>query len=278
MSEADEEPVREGEEELQPWEPRPHEAQGSLAQPRRQMEPPAVPPASLEEKCDFLFNLRPLDSPAPYLEQLATIHLPRSGAAEPWRKLVVQPAVIPDLQHTGIRSDFTFQGQTFMRPDGQVTNELRNTVHERFNAIPKVDTLDPQDMQYVDMMRSIRRGGAFQSGAASVLRNPSIHEPSGPRQEMFEGAEASREAEDSLATESIVETELEESLVSREHGKPARGKRGKRRSPRKKKPCSEKALLECLLDLEYGNTDPRCVGEGDQEFRWDIDGFVNHLQ
>jgi len=270
----------EEESKLQPWDPRPGEAEAELAgMPRREV--PEVPQVSLAERSAFLFDLRPLEAPGPYLEQLATIHLPQQadGASEPWRKLVVQPAVIPDLQHTGIRSDFTYQGETFMRPDGQVTNELRNTVHQRFNAIPKTNAADPQDMQYVDMMRSIRRGGAFQNGAASVLGGGGLQNPSEPVPGGLDTGAENVRGEYEETSQSGLDTDLEESLASRERSKAGKSsKKGRRRSPRKKKPCSEKALLECLLDLEYGNSNPQGKGEGDQEFRWNISGFVDKLE
>jgi hypothetical protein len=47
---------------------------------------------------------------------------------EVWRDLTIQPVVIPDLKHTGCRSEFLHNDQVLMRPDGSITPELRGSI------------------------------------------------------------------------------------------------------------------------------------------------------
>jgi len=229
-----------------------------------------------------LFPLPPTDMPGPYLERLSAIHLPDdkgpSNETEEWRKLVIQPAVIPDLQHTGVRSDFTYQGDTFMRPDGAVTSELRSSIQTKFSEIPKAPLVDPQDMKQVDIMRSVRRGGALRATASSLLAD--LHRPeNGPGAR----AHAHEPPLQLTSAESVADqTEAVDSIISEESSidtntTHATLKR-KKRKKRKKKPYSNASLFSAMLDLEYGNTDAATVGDTDQDFKWDIREYKKFMK
>lgn len=71
------------------------------------------------------------------------------------------------------------------------------------------------------------------------------------------------------------------------HSNPSRTLRHKGRAKRKsgeagkdgrlRKPFSTNSLLNCLLDLEYGNTDVKRVLTGDGAFEWDIGGYIDYI-
>lgn len=57
----------------------------------------------------------------------------------------------------------------------------------------------------------------------------------------------------------------------------SRKRKAQSKQKRLKKPYSSNTLMNCLLDLEYGNTDAKVKGEGNQEFQWDIQEYVEVL-
>ena len=60
---------------------------------------------------------------------------------------------------------------------------------------------------------------------------------------------------------------------------PKKKKWGKQQRQRRlKKPFSADSLLNCLLDLEYGNTDVKRVLAGDNAFQWDIKEYMESLE
>lgn len=76
-------------------------------------------------------------------------------------------------------------------------------------------------------------------------------------------------------TRHCVHTFIELSLSLIEEQVKTTKKRKSKRKPRLKKPYSNSTMLSCLLDLEYGNTNAHGVGQGDQEFHWDIAKYIN---
>jgi len=44
---------------------------------------------------------------------------------EPWKAAVAPRPSIPNLDHTGVRTPFTYHGPTFLRPDGSISGQLR---------------------------------------------------------------------------------------------------------------------------------------------------------
>lgn len=81
---------------------------------------------------------------------------------------------IPDLQHTGIRTDFTYQGSTFLRPDGSVSRDLRNEIRTKQRNLPRHPVADALDMAHLDTVRSIRRSDTLQLSASSVIKDQAL--------------------------------------------------------------------------------------------------------
>ncbi|KAH8051418.1 hypothetical protein SO694_00060038 [Aureococcus anophagefferens] len=74
----------------------------------------------------------------PYMDKITTMtHLPHPDTAV-WRRLKNVPRVIPDLSHTGLMSEMSAPTPAFMRPDGRMTSDLRNTIKERVRALPDI--------------------------------------------------------------------------------------------------------------------------------------------
>uniref|UniRef100_A0A7S2D1F7 Uncharacterized protein n=1 Tax=Florenciella parvula TaxID=236787 RepID=A0A7S2D1F7_9STRA len=210
------------------------------------------------ERSSYFFEPPPRAAPAPYLERMAAMHEPIRSAAEtpaPWSKVHTQPIAIPDLNHTGVRTEFTYNGETFLRPDGSVSLDLQNSIRSKVAALPKRPTHDTDDIQHIDLVRSIRRSNTLQHSAASVLK----------RQSLGQNMSQARLSDEEPAIEWN-----EGSADSVRSG--ASKKKGRAR--RLKKPYSGTSLLDCLLDLEYGSTSGSLA---EKPFRWEISGFVNAL-
>lgn len=73
---------------------------------------------------------------------------------EPWREAHEPPKSLPNLDHTGVRTSFTYHGPTFLRPDGSVSSELRHDIRDRFSAMPRLPVADSHDMTRIDFERS----------------------------------------------------------------------------------------------------------------------------
>ena len=87
----------------------------------------------------------------PYMDKITTMtHLPHPDTAV-WRRLKDIPKVIPDLSHTGLQSQMSAPTPAFMRPDGSMTADLRNTIKERVRALP--DVTPNRDMAQRDKRR-----------------------------------------------------------------------------------------------------------------------------
>ena len=95
----------------------------------------------------------------PYLDRIATTqHLPHADDSA-WRRARIQPVLKPSLVHTGLMPEF-FHGaspETFMNPDGSVSDSLRTTIHARVRRLPRAASLDPRNMRNVDADRLLRR-------------------------------------------------------------------------------------------------------------------------
>ena len=79
----------------------------------------------------------------PYLDRIATTqHLPHADDSA-WRRARIQPVLKPSLVHTGLMPEF-FHGaspETFMNPDGSVSDSLRTTIHARVRRLPRAASL-----------------------------------------------------------------------------------------------------------------------------------------
>ena len=77
---------------------------------------------------------------APYLDQISSGHLGSFRKTQQYKKLLIQPIQIPNLQHCGISSELV-STQTaenpYIAPDGKATQTLRNTIHNVLPAIRK---------------------------------------------------------------------------------------------------------------------------------------------
>ena len=77
---------------------------------------------------------------APYLDQISSGHLGSFRKTQQYKKLLIQPIQIPNLQHCGISSELV-STQTaenpYIAPDGKATQTLRNTIQNVLPAIRK---------------------------------------------------------------------------------------------------------------------------------------------
>ena len=77
---------------------------------------------------------------APYLDQISSGHLGSFRKTQQYKKLLIQPIQIPNLQHCGISSKLVstqIAENTYIAPDGKATQTLRNTIHNVLPAIRK---------------------------------------------------------------------------------------------------------------------------------------------
>lgn len=90
----------------------------------------------------------------PYMDKITTMtHLPHPDTAS-WRRLKDIPRVIPDLSHTGLQSEMSAPTPAFMRPDGSMTADLRDTIKNRVRALP--DVMPNRDMAARDKRRVVQ--------------------------------------------------------------------------------------------------------------------------
>ena len=211
---------------------------------------------------------------------------------EPWRSAFIQPCAIPDMNHTGVRSPFLYQGPTYMRPDGTISAELRQGIQKKFMETPNFPVMDVKDMRRVDAEKSLRRSIALQKSAASVLGHGSNEigmagngDALPPTDSLYSlGSDTSASInngdDDSVmsgGTRSLVSTSTKGTASSsRGASKKYRSRGGKakvrQRQKRLKKPFSTESLLNCLLDLEYGKTGNNF--DQDTTFDWDIKDYI----
>ena len=77
---------------------------------------------------------------APYLDQISNGHLGSFRKTSEYKKLLIQPVQIPNLDHCGISSKLVSSqtdSNNYITPDGRATQTLRNTIHNVLPAIRK---------------------------------------------------------------------------------------------------------------------------------------------
>lgn len=155
----------------------------------------------------------------PYMDKITTMtHLPHPDTAV-WRRLKAPPKVIPDLSHTGLTSEMlSAPTPAFMRPDGRMTSDLRNTIKERVRALP--DVKPNRDMAARDKRR-IQQASLGNLYSEANYSNYSIQED---------------DADEGLA-QALADSVFEPIV---EAGK------------RTKKPFSTASLATLMLEAEYG--------------------------
>jgi len=67
------------------------------------------------------------------------------------------PLNMPNLDHTGVRTPFTYHGPNFLRPDGSVSTELAANIQAAYGRLPRVPVLDHHDMAHRDYNKQVDR-------------------------------------------------------------------------------------------------------------------------
>ena len=77
------------------------------------------------------------DDSKPYLDKISVSkHIPAIGKNQ-WKKLLIQPISIPNLDHTGIQTAFEPPKEPFMKPDGSVNNAMRSTIKKQYTSLTR---------------------------------------------------------------------------------------------------------------------------------------------
>ena len=176
-----------------------------------------------------------------FLDKITTsAHRPLSSTqADPCRGVLRHPVTVPNLDHTGIKTDFTYEGEAVLRPDGSVSDLLRrhiDAVNRSLPPDPRCPVLNASDMGNREKERRRRR-------AEKVERRREREER---RRDEEEGGEGDGDNDVLPATKSSAVTKV----IS---GSPVT-------KGRKKKPFSNDSLFTALLENQVG-------GNGD---RWDL--------
>jgi hypothetical protein len=166
---------------------------------------------------------------------------------------------VPNLAHTGIRSNFTFTGEPVLRPDGSVSNLLRRHIANGFKELPmnpKSTVLDRNDMAYRDKEKRRMKGERMERRLRERRAQEQLEAEKGRPEELEEGSESYGNGGvgggGDFDEPSLNETQLSamEKIVSRRPTSPER----------QKKPFSDDSLFTALLENQVG-------GNGD---RWDL--------
>ena len=229
----------------------------------------------------------------PYLDRIATTqHLPHADDSA-WRRARIQPVLKPSLVHTGLMPEF-FHGaspETFMNPDGSVSDSLRTTIHARVRRLPRAASLDPRNMRNVDADRLLRRSylttpldykgasallnaGGGGGGGASVAGEDSVQTlpDAGARARASAAARAPPPIEDEF---SVTDSSLASSLARKPRG---REKNLAAATRRLKTPYSTQSLFDCLLDLQYGETGKAHAPGGDGSCGWNVKEVIDAIE
>ena len=134
-----------------------------------------------------------------------------------WRRLKNTPSVIPDLSHTGLQSHMSAPTPAFMRPDGRMTQDLKNTIKEHVRTLP--DVKPNRDMAFRDKRR-------IQQASLGALYSESNYSD-------FSQLRNEEERDNESLEQSVFEPTIEP------------GKRTK-------KPYSTASLATLMLEAEYG--------------------------
>mmetsp|Transcript_29103 Transcript_29103/g.34313 ORF Transcript_29103/g.34313 Transcript_29103/m.34313 type:complete len:390 (+) Transcript_29103:161-1330(+) len=276
--------------------------------------------SSTESALGTIFPPPPVDKDgAPYLDRMSASHAPldardtqglsinhdennfivqRKEGTKPyidqWRQSHAPPRSLPNLDHTGVRTPFTYQGPTFLRPDGSIGNELRNDIRDQFRQIPNLPYEDINDMNKIDYQRSVTKAMMLEmdeeeeeeddddgngNGENKDIKqietslsnqDPSnIHHQQRPSHTMAKHGSASLFKVDTSnyhapsPSSSPTSTTHSIDMMKKKFKKKTKKKTSmKNNAPlqnRRKKPFSSDSLFDCLLDIKFGKTDAKSM-------------------
>lgn len=167
-----------------------------------------------------------------------------------------------------------------MRPDGSVHADLREQIRDRVRIRPKQSIIvDTADVQHLDHVRSVRRSNTLQYGASNMLRRAPTSDGSVTndlrpthqiRESLYLDGSTIDDTIGSVTHESTVAAAASSGQGGDSQALPTRKTRKRRppHQPRLKKPYSQTSLLNCLLDLEYGQTSASLTNTN--SFDWEI--------
>jgi len=179
----------------------------------------------------------------------------------PWRNTLIQQIPVPDLSHTGIKTQFTI-GPTgsapvdFLRPDGRISNALRRTIQQEIKNLPSGGYNDVLDMSYRDKEKRRIRADTL-SKMKSPTKKKNIVKGKVRRESNLDAFQLNDLQSSSIR--SIVKQAVSDSIM--ELGPVKVGVA----DVHKKKPFSASSLFNALLDSQCG---------GDDGEKWEMEEYA----
>eukprot|EP00512_Aurantiochytrium_limacinum_P013275 CAMPEP_0171572096 /NCGR_PEP_ID=MMETSP0961-20121227/3901_1 /TAXON_ID=87120 /ORGANISM="Aurantiochytrium limacinum, Strain ATCCMYA-1381" /LENGTH=200 /DNA_ID=CAMNT_0012126841 /DNA_START=40 /DNA_END=638 /DNA_ORIENTATION=- len=76
----------------------------------------------------------------PYLDRINVAPRDALHGTEYWKPLLIQPVIVPDLRHTGIRTQFDDpEDMDLLRPDGKSTRKLKSLIKTKVELVGRLE-------------------------------------------------------------------------------------------------------------------------------------------